>query len=156
MPRRARPRKPLDPDSTPRERSLDALALTRREGLSLRAAARAARTDPRTVRRHVGRAFRLQGGRWRPTAFDRIPRAMNALTPAGPAAVIVTDSRVASVLAEHANAVATYVETGDDTALRKVRRRVRIRGEPVELATDPNEVDRLAMGGELVFELYRS
>jgi hypothetical protein len=155
MSRRAR--KPIAPDSTPRERALDALALTRREGVSLRRAADLARTDPRTVRRHAGSAFRKEGARWRPTAFDRIPRAMTVLTPAGPLPVVVRDSRTASLLGEHANAIALYIETGDESGLRRLRRgRVRIRGQPVELATDPTGLDRLAAGAELVFELYRT
>ena len=51
--RRSSP-KPISLDSSLRRRALDALALTRREGLSLRAASDLARTDPRTVRRHAG------------------------------------------------------------------------------------------------------
>jgi DNA-binding CsgD family transcriptional regulator len=154
-PRRRRPRKPLSPDSTARERALDALALARR-GHSLREAAALARTDPRTVRRHVGSAFRRDGGRWVPTPFDRIPRQMNALTRNGPVAVTVRDSRAASLLGEHLNAVATYIETGDEAPLRKLRRRsIRIRGRPIVLETDPIRLDRLAAGGELAYELYR-
>jgi hypothetical protein len=143
-------------ESTPRERALDALALTRR-GYSLSRASDLARTDPRTVRRHAGRAFRKAGGLWRPTPFDRIPREMTAITPGGPVPVTVRDSRTASLLAEHANAVAAYVETGDEDPLRRLRRHVvRIRGQPVVLATDPVRLDRLAAGHELHFELYRT
>lgn len=155
MTKRLRPRKPLAPDSTPRERALDALAL-RRRGYSLRRAADLARTDPRTVLRHTGVAFRKEGGRWAARPFDRIPREMTVLTPAGPEAVTVRDSRTASLIAEHANAVAAYVEDGDEELLRKLRRRrIQIRGQPVVLETDPVRLDRLAAGGELHYELYR-
>jgi hypothetical protein len=155
MTRRLRPRKPLAPDSTPLERSLDALAL-RRRGYSLRRAADLARTDPRTVRRHAGSALRKEGGRWVASPFDRIPREMTVLTPSGPEVVIVRDSRTASLLAEHANAVAGYIERGDEAPLRRLRRRsIQIRGQPVVLATDPVRLDRLAAGGELHYELYR-
>ena len=82
---------------------------------------------------------------------------MTVLTPVGPLAVIVRDSRTASLLAEHANAVAAYVETGDERPLSRLRRRViRIRGEPVELVTDPSRIDRLAAGAALSYELYRT
>lgn len=64
---RNRNREPLPLESSPRERALDVLALTRREGLSLRAASDLARTDPRTVRRHVGPQFRKAGARWLPS-----------------------------------------------------------------------------------------
>ncbi len=152
---RRRPRKPLTPDSTPDERALDALALTRR-GYSLRRASDLARTDPRTVRRHAPSAFRKEGRRWIPRPFDRIPRRMTVLTVQGPEEVVVRDSRTASLLAEHANAVARYVERGDESRLDALpRRRVQIGGRPVELATDPNRLDRLAAGGELSYELYR-
>ncbi len=108
------------------------------------------------MRRHAGQAFRRPGGRWVPTAFDRIPREMTALTPAGPVEITVRDSRTASLLAEHANAVRTYRDFGDEEPLGKLRRRViRIRGQPVVLETDPVRLDRLAEGGELHFELYR-
>lgn len=152
-----RPRKPLDPHSTPFERALDALALSRREKLSLREAARVARTDSRTVRRHVGSAFRKSGGRWTPTKYDRIPRPMTVLTPNGPALEVITDSRTASLLARHLNAVAAYVEDGDEEPLRRLRGSViRIRGQPIELVTDLDRIDRLAEGGEVHYELYRT
>jgi hypothetical protein len=81
---------------------------------------------------------------------------MTALTPLGPEQVTVRDSRTASLLGEHANAVAAYIETGDEEPLRRLRRRtIRIRGRPVVLETDPIRLDRLASGGEITFELYR-
>lgn len=124
--------------------------------MSLSAAARFARTDPRTVRRYVGAALHKEGGRYRPSPFDRMPRDMTVLTPRGPEAVTVRDSRTASLLADHANAVAAYIETGDESRLGRLRRRtVRIRGQPVVLETDPVRLDRLAAGGELHYELYR-
>lgn len=91
-----------------------------------------------------------------PVPVDRIPREMTAVTPAGPVPVTVRDSRTASLLAEHANAVAKYIELGDEKPLGRLRRRVvRIRGQPVVLETDPARLDRLAAGHELHFELYR-
>jgi DNA-binding CsgD family transcriptional regulator len=153
--RRLRPRKPLAPDSSPRERALDALAL-RRRGYSLRRAADLARTDPRTVRRHVGSALRKNGGRWVASPFDRIPREMTVLTTRGPEVYVIRDSRTASLIAEHANAAGRYVERGDDSRLRRLpRRRFRVNGEDIDLAVDPVRLDRLAQGGELHYELYR-
>jgi len=153
--KRLRPRKPLDPDSTARERSLDALALQRR-GYSHTRAAHLARTDPRTIRRQVGSALRKEGGRWAPRPFDRIPREMTVLTPSGPKVVTVRDSRTASLLAEHANAVAAYMEHGDEEPLRRLRRKeIQVGGRRVRLARDPPQIDRLAAGGELHYELYR-
>jgi hypothetical protein len=148
-------RGPLPSDSSPLERSLDALALTRR-GYSLRRASDLARTDPRTVRRHAGRALRKRGGRWTPTPFDRIPREMTVLTNGGPKEYVIRDSRTASLIAEHANAAGRYIERGDDSRLRHLRRRrIRVKGEDIDLAVDPVRLDRLAAGGELHYELYR-
>jgi hypothetical protein len=155
MPTRRKPRKPLAGDSSPRERSLYVLSL-QRHGYSLRRAADLARTDPRTVLRHAGVALKKQGGRWAARPFDRIPREMTVLTPAGPVEVTVRDSRTASLLAEQANAVRAYRDSGDEGPLRRLRRRrVQIRGQPVDLETDPVRLDRLAAGGELHYELYR-
>lgn len=145
---------PLRPEA--HERALDALALTRREGMSLTAAARMVRTDPRTVRRHVGQAFRRHGHRWRPRPFDRIPRGMTVMTPEGPTLVVIRDSRSASLVAQHANAVQHYLLTGDDSRLRKLRRkRLQVDGELLALVVSPNRIDRLADGAEIHFELYR-
>jgi hypothetical protein len=154
--RRLRARKPLPADSTPRERALDALALTRRERLSLRRAADLTRTDPRTVLRHAGVAFRKEGSRWSARPFDRIPREMNVLTDNGPEWMVIRDSRTASLVAEHANAVRLYLRYGDEAPLRQLpRHSFRLDGREVVLETDPVRLDRLAAGGELHYELYR-
>lgn len=148
-------RKPLE--SSPGDRAFDVLSLMRRNpGLSLRQAADAARTDPRTVRRHAGRALSRRGRRWQATPYDRYPREMTVLTPAGPSAETIRDSRTASLLAEHLNAVREFIETGDERALQRLPRTViHIRGQPVRLETDPFRLERLAAGGELAYELYR-
>jgi len=138
------------------ERALDALALTRREGWSLTRAARMVRSDPRTVRRHVGRALQKDGNRWRPRAFDRIPRPMRVMTPEGPTLVVIRDSRTASLVAQHSNAVQHYLRTGDDSRLRKLpRKRIQLDGEQLALVVAPTRIDRLAEGAELHYELYR-
>lgn len=155
MSRKRREPKPLE--SAPRERSLAAVALMRREGVSLRRASDLSRTDPRTVRRHAAPALRRPGRRWVPTPYDRIPREMRVLTHDGPVDVTVRDSRTASLIAKHLNAVAAYVEAGDEGPIRaRPRRVIRIRGQPFVLETDPVRIDRLAAGGELHYELYRT
>ena len=64
---RRRASRPVDPDA--RERALDALALMRRERISLTKASQMTHTDRRTVLRHAGQAFRHEGraGRRVPT-----------------------------------------------------------------------------------------
>jgi hypothetical protein len=81
---------------------------------------------------------------------------MTVLTPQGPVDVVVPDSRTAAALGEHGNAVHSYRDQGDEARLRALRRRrVRINGQTYELVTDPVQIDRLAAGGELSYELYR-
>lgn len=127
-----------------------------RRGYSKRRAADLARTDPRTLDRHVRQALRKVGGRWRPTPYDRIPREMTVLATDGPRVYVIRDSRTASLIAEHANAAGRYAERGDDSRLRRLpRHRIRVNGEDVDLAVDPVRLDRLAAGGELHYELYR-
>jgi len=149
-------RRPARTNPAARERALDALALTRRTGMSLTRAARLTGTTRRTVLRHAGRGFRHEGRRWAPRALDRIPRGMTALTPQGPVLVTVRDSRTASLLAEHANAVRHYLHTGDEARLRGIRRReVTVGGRRVPLVADADAVDRLAAGAEVHYEVYR-
>jgi hypothetical protein len=148
--RRTRP-----PDPEVRERALDALALARRTGISLTQAARTTRTTRRTVLRHVGSGFRREGRRWAPRRFDRIPREVTVLTALGPVPVVVRDSRTASLIAEHANAVRHYLHTGDPSRLGGLRRRTfQLGGRRFPLVTDEDVIDRLAEGGELHYELY--
>lgn len=68
-----------------REQALAVLALMRRKGLSLRAAAREIGTNSETVLRYVGSELRREGSRgvYRATAHDRISRTLHFITPAG-------------------------------------------------------------------------
>ncbi len=97
-----------------------------------------------------------RGHRYVPKPFDRIPRDMTVLTEDGPEEVVVRDSRTATALAEHANAVRRYRDQGDPSALESLRRRsVVIGGRHYELVTDQAVLDWLIAGSELSYELYR-
>ena len=151
-----RSNRPSRIDAEARERALDALALSRRESMSLTHASKLTHTTPRTVLRYAGPAFRHEGRRYRPRNFDRIPRELHVLTPTGPEAVVVRDSRAASKLSAQANSVRAYLHWGDLDGLRDLRgHAVTIGGRRYQLALDPLTLDRLAEGGELHFELYR-
>lgn len=156
MPKHRRSREQVLADSTTEERALDFIALVR-QGHTTKQAERLARIDARTARRKFGQAFRREGRRYQTRPYDRIPRRMTLLTSTGPQEVVVRDSRTASLLAHHANAVRTYIETGDERPLHKLRRRrIRVNGEDIDLETDPVRLDRLAEGAELHYELYRN
>jgi hypothetical protein len=144
-------------DPGARQRALDALALSRREGISLTEASRRTRTTRRTVLRHAGAGFAREGRRYAPRPYDRIPREMVVLTADGPERVVLRDSRTAGLVAEHANAVQAYLRTGGTSRLRALpRTSFRLGGQTYVLVTDEDVIDRLAEGGELHYELYRA
>jgi hypothetical protein len=57
-----------------RDRALHAIAIARRNGISLTKAARRAGTDRRTVAKYAGLALEKRGARWRIRPSDRIQR----------------------------------------------------------------------------------
>lgn len=135
-----------------RERALAALALMRREKRSLKAAAKAQGTDPRTVRRYVGTAIRQDAlrHRYKPTASDRLARSLNVITPGGTQAVTVRDSRTASRIAEHSNAVRKYVRTGDTSGLELFKNKsFRVARVVHRFVIDTDTLDNLADAGSL-------
>lgn len=143
MRRNAKPRNAEEAED--RERSLAALARMRREGVSLRAAARAEETDSKTVKRYVGSALlQEKRGRYRATPYDRIPRTLNHLTSQRIIPLTVRDSRTASRIAMHSNAVGTYRKTGDSSALAQFKgKSFRVGGVVHRFVTDPDTIDLL-------------
>ncbi len=133
-----------------RRRSLEAVRIMRRDGGSLSRAAREAGTTPRTVRRYADGALeRSPGGRFKARRGDRLLRVMNVLSTDGHVTAVIRGSRSASIVAEHANAVKRYLETGDTTLLDPfVGKRV----AGLTLETDPDAIETFAMSGELDFE----
>jgi hypothetical protein len=136
-------------ESEDRERALAALALMRREKLSLRAAARAWETDPKTVRRFVGSAIRKDGrGRYQARAFDRIPRTLNFPTENGTIPLTVRDSRTASRIGKYLNAVRN--RSGDTSSLHPFKNKsFRVSGVVYRFVTDPDSLERLWLSGSL-------
>lgn len=149
MMRNAQPRNAREAEE--RDRALAALATMRRDKASLRAAASAAEIDSATVKRYVGSALRKdQSGHYRASRYDRIPRTLNFLTPTGPVAVTVRDSRTASKIAEHSNAVRKYVRTGDVSALEAFKNEsFRAAGINHRFVTGVDALDQLADAGSL-------
>ena len=142
-------------EETNRERALDALAIARREKRSLSYAARMVRLPPSEVLRHTGEGFEQHGGEWYAKPQDRIRREMSVLTPEGPVAVVIDDSREASLNADHANAVKRYLRTGRLDAMAALpRRHVVTRQGRLQLATSAADLDRLAEGSEITYDVY--
>lgn len=142
-----------DPDA--KERALDALALSRREGVSLTRAARLTRTSRRTVLKYAGRGYRHEGRRYVARRFDRIPRELQVMTPTGPEVVVVRDSRTASKLSRQATAIRLYRDFGEERLLRQLGgSAVTIEGRRYQLQLDTATLDRLIEGAEVHYELY--
>jgi hypothetical protein len=136
------------------QRSLDALSRMRRDGLTLKPAAKQAGTTPATVRRNVPSALTVgpDGITARPT--DRLYREMRFLDSRGLTTVTVNSSRTATEIAEYMNAVERYLNTGDQTDLRQFRGRTITdsAGRSHRFITNTNTLDRFAGAGEARFE----
>jgi hypothetical protein len=127
----------------------------RAEGVSLPEGSREFGLNPRTVRRLAPSAFRkLRNGRWAARTYDRLLRVLVIPTGDGLREVAVRDSRQASLLGEYWAAVQKYLETGDASALRKIRRKTIADsdGKRVRLIKDLGQLERLGSAGVLSFE----
>ena len=147
--RNAKPRNAREAEE--RDRALAVLARMRRDRLSLRAAAKAEEIDSRAVSRFVGSAIRQdKGGRHRATRYDRIPRTLNHLTRDGTVPVTVRDSRTASRLAEHSNAIRSYRRFRDPAVLAQFKgKSFQVGGIKHKFLIDPAAIDLLEDAGVL-------
>ena len=127
----------------------------RKDGASLHYAAHEVGIDPRTVIRRGGSALRKEeNGQYSAKRSDRLLRVLVVMSDEGLREVGVRDSRQATLVAEHSNAVHKYLETGDSSELRKFDR-VRIRdatGAEVRLLTNLDDLNRMGSAGVLSFE----
>ena len=127
----------------------------RTEAVSLTRAAREENVSPGTVRRNAGSALRkTPRGTYKARASDRMLRVLVIPTSEGLAEIATRDSRSATIVGEHWNAVNHYLESGDDSQLARLRDVTVIdaEGNAVPLLTDTEELDRLASVGMLSFQ----
>ena len=70
------------------------------------------------------------------------------------AEIVIRDSASATIAAEHANAVQTFLQTGDDTEFWQFRGQsiIDAGGKRIPLLTDLDELERLGAVGVLSFE----
>ncbi len=131
-------------------RALEALSIMRDEGTPLTPAAKRAGTAPATVQKYAGPALR-RGARRRIVAksSDRLFRRLPALTTKGLKQLDFTDSREASVVGRHWNAIGHGLNTGDWSRVAALRGK-KIRGHTLE--ADPDVIEVQARRGELDFE----
>jgi hypothetical protein len=157
-PKKAKPRY-LEPRTNKQyetqRRVLDALSEMRRNPhRPFSAVARSVGTTVKTVRRYAGEALEVRGGRIDVKPTDRIARPMRMLTTDGEQNVVVHNSRDASRISKHNNAVKTalYSFGTDRRALdRFAGKTVRTDGKIYTFATDYEQIIRLTRAGAVHF-----
>jgi hypothetical protein len=132
-----------------------ALTSMRSEGLSLAQAARANGVDARTIKSYAGSALtKVSGGRYSVKKNDRVLRALVIPTERGLAEIATRSSRDATKIGKYSAAVQTFLETGDDSALRPFQGQsiIDAAGNRVPFLTDLDELERQGSAGVLSFE----
>ena len=136
-------------------RVTEAVSKMRAKGVSRQQAAAEVKLDPRTVVRWGRTALRKgANGKYTAKASDRLLRVLSVLKRGGRQEIAVRDSRQATLIAGHWNAVDRYVGTGDASELRKLKSKTitDANGKRHRLLTDLKELDRLGNAGVLSFE----
>jgi len=126
----------------------------RKEGTSLRTAARDAKVSPRTVIKKAASALRKnKSGRYKAKTSDRIVRLLMIPTPQGPKEIEVRGLRDASRLGRYWVAVDNYYERGD-TSVKKFEGQsiTAVDGTKYLLITDLHVLNQLGYAGVLSFE----
>jgi hypothetical protein len=130
----------------------------RRQDLTAGAAAKAERTTVASMKHFAPTALRKDHrGYYRATSFDRIPRTLGFLTASGEEVPItIRDSRIATQIAEHKNALKGFLR-GDTSALARFEgRTVTADGVTYPFITDPDLLERLGAADLPDERLYRS
>lgn len=136
-------------------RALAVLARMRSRGETLRQAARAEHTAPRTVQKLVGKQLkRSVSGRYSVTRGDTLRRDLSVLGFDGYLPVVVRSWKQAQLASAHLVAVNRFLRTGDEEWLRPFIGK-RVGG--VVLLTDPDRLRELADAGLVRLDaLYRN
>jgi hypothetical protein len=122
--------------------------------MSLKAASKEFGIAPNVVIKQGRPALRKQKGRYVATKTDHLLRVITILGTKGKEEIATRDSRQASIAGGHWAAVQKYLQTGDDEALLKFRRKgvVDASGKRHRLLTDLDDLNRQASAGVLSFE----
>lgn len=145
-------------DQAMRERALEAVALMRREDLSLDAAASRVGTHPAVVILYANQALKKVGDEYEALPSDKLERGLAFPTTTGSATVVVGSSEDATAIGEYFNAVRSYVRTGDASKLADFAGQsvTDVDGKQWPFITDPRVLKRLGNAGVLSFaDLYR-
>jgi len=133
----------------------EAVSLMKTNHITARAASRAVGISQTTFTDMARSALqKLSSGRYKPKPDDDLFRPVIVVSDKGLVEVATPSFREASIAGKHSAAVQRYLETGDDSGLRRLPRNYIIdaQGNRVELLTDLDDLDRLGSAGELSFE----
>lgn len=137
-----------------RRRALTALSKMRTDGLSLKAAAKAAGTTVNAVKRHAGSALERSGrGRYHPSSSDALLRSLRLPTPSGVISIDVRDSGTSSLISDYWHAVRLMLD-GNPDALKRFDgvTFTDAHGRQHRFVTDEATLDRLFHAQELTFD----
>lgn len=97
---------------------------------------------------------KLKNGRYVAKAYDHLLRVVMVVSNDGLREVATRDSRQASKAGKHSAAVNRYLQTGNDSALRRFDGKYIIdsQGKRIPLLSDVEELDVLGSAGVLSFE----
>jgi hypothetical protein len=132
-----------------------AISKMRGDRMSLRQASGEFDLDPRLVARLGKSALRKRkNGQYVARRSDKLLRILAVPTPDGVREVATHDSKEATQLGKYWSAVQKYLQTGDDSALKKFRRKriTDASGKKIPLVLDTAVLDQLGSAGVLSFE----
>lgn len=140
-----------------RKLSLEVLRLMRR-GKSLTSATKDTGFSKFLSQKHLGRYIRKKSGRYLPTITDSIQRSMQIYENGRINSIIVTNSRDASTIGEYFANVRKALETGDDSYLKKFKKKTitDANGKKHKLKTNLEKIYDIEEGKENseFFEVY--
>lgn len=131
------------------------ISKVRADRVSLREASREFGLDPRIVVRLGKSALRKRkNGQYVAKPSDRLLRILAVPTESGVREIAIRDSRQATHLGKYWVAVQKYLQTGDDSALKKFHRKhiTDASGKKIPLVLDTAVLDQLGSAGVLSFE----
>lgn len=127
----------------------------RADRVSLRQASREFDLDARIVTRLGKSALRKRtNGQYVARRSDKLLRILAVPTAEGVREVAIRDSKQSTQLGKYWAAVQKYLQTGDDSALKKFRRKriTDASGKKIPLVVDTTVLDQLGSAGVLSFE----
>lgn len=105
-----------------RHNVLDAISLVRRKKHTLLKASKMVGL-PKKLVLNLSNNFHKVSGRWKIKAYDRIPRSLVIYEKGRKRIVEVKDSRNSSLIGEYHNIIREFLETGDSSVLKSIRRK---------------------------------